>query len=75
MRGIIDRFEGGTAVVETDAGFVNIPKENLPAGAAEGSVLNIGPGGANLDEAATADRKRMIRDMMDQLFEKSKGND
>ena len=76
MRGIIDRFEGGLAVIETDGGFVNIPKESLPAGATEGSVLEIGAdGGASLDEAATADRERMIRGMMDKLFDRSKGNE
>ena len=76
MRGIIDRFEGGFAVVETDGGFVNIPREKLPAGAGEGSVLEIGPdGGASLDKKVTADREKMIRGMMDQLFDRSKGND
>lgn len=75
MRGIIDRFEGGLAVVETDGGFVNIPKGDLPDGAAEGSVLDIGTDGtASLDENAAADRERKIRGMMDQLFDQSKGN-
>ena len=44
MTGIIDRFEGGFAVVETDSGFVNIPTDSLPAGAGEGSRASIRTG-------------------------------
>ena len=41
MKGIIDRFEGEFAVVETDGGFVNVPKAKLPAEAKEGAVIDL----------------------------------
>lgn len=42
MNVIIDRFEGDFAVVELDGrGFSKIPKELIPKGAEEGTVLTI----------------------------------
>ncbi len=41
-RWVVDRFEGGTAVVELDDGrFVDLPGELLPAGAAEGDLIEV----------------------------------
>jgi len=60
---IIDRFEGEFAVVETDTGFVNIPRSDIPAAAKEGDVLELVIDGTNTDA-----RREYIDDMMDQLF-------
>jgi len=60
---IIDRFEDGFAVIETDSGFINIPRSELPAEAVEGDVLNISIATGN-----TEDRKKKIDGMMNKLF-------
>jgi len=60
---IVERFEGDFAVVETDDGFVNIPRVDIPAGAREGDVLTLG-----LDKAGTEARKERIDGMMNKLF-------
>jgi len=60
---IIDRFEGDFAVVETDDGFVNIPRIDLPVGAQEGDVLTL-----VLDKTGTENRKERIDGMMNKLF-------
>jgi hypothetical protein len=60
---IIDRFEGGFAVVETDNGMINIPKSDMPKGAKEGNVLNI-----VIDSGETASRKKRIEEKMNRLF-------
>jgi len=60
---IIDRFEGDFAVVETTNGFINIPREDLPANAGEGDVLTL-----SLDKNETEARKDRIDGMMNSLF-------
>ena len=60
---IIDRFEGDFAVVETDKGFVNIPRSELPKGAKEGDCLRF-----VIDESDTAARKKRIDGMMAGIF-------
>jgi len=62
---IIDRFEGDFAVVETDNGFINIPKTDVPADAKEGDVLLL-----SLSKDETEARKKRIDGMMDSLFKK-----
>lgn len=66
MKGIIDRFEGEFAVVETDGEFVNVPKAKLPAEANEGAVIDLG--NFSVDNKAEAERTEKIRGMMDELF-------
>ena len=42
MKVVIDRFEGGIAVIELENGdMVDIPKKILPNNAKEGSIVNI----------------------------------
>ena len=60
---IIDRFEGDFAIVETDNGFINIPRSDLPVTASEGDVVVI-----CLDKNNTNERKKRIGGMMDRLF-------
>ena len=60
---IIDRFEGDFAIVETDNGFINIPRSDLPVTASEGDVLVLG-----FDKDSTNERKKRVGGMMDKLF-------
>lgn len=62
MNVIIDRFEGGFAVVEIDEGsFAQLPKALVPKGAGEGSVISI-----TLEESQS--RRRETDSLMDKLF-------
>jgi hypothetical protein len=60
---IIDRFEGGFAVVETNAGMISIPRADLPANVKEGDALKI-----IIDADETKYRKRRIECKMRNLF-------
>jgi len=65
MRVIIDRFEGDYAVVEMeDRSTANLPRSLVPPGAKEGDVLLI-----EIDKKATAERKKRIRELMEELWE------
>jgi len=67
MQYIIDRIEGGIAVCErADGGFEDIPLDQLPGGAREGSVLVLRDGAWALDLKAEQERRK-------QLFEKQEG--
>lgn len=58
---VLDRFEGGYAVLETDSVFLDIPREQLPQSACEGDVLELIDGRYIVNEAATAERRsRML---------------
>lgn len=62
MKVIIDRFEGGFAIVEIDeGGFAQLPKALVPKGAGEGSVISI-----TLEENES--RRRETDSLMDKLF-------
>ena len=60
---IIDRFENEYAVLETDNGFVNIPRADLPNTAREGDILIL-----SINDTDTTARKKRINDKMKQLF-------
>lgn len=60
MFGIIDRFEGGFAIVELyDKKVINIDINKMPKGAQEGDVLNIGEH-ILIDYEETKKRKNII---------------
>ena len=64
MNVIIDRFESGFAVVETeDKHFVNLPVKLVPSGASEGSVLTI-----TFDVNETHRRREEAAVLMGQLW-------
>lgn len=64
MKVIIDRFEGNYAVIEIAPGqFVNMPKDLLPAGSAEGTVLSI-----EIDKSESDKRHKRISDLMNDLW-------
>lgn len=64
MKVIIDRIEGGFAVVELENGsHFNLPTGLLPEGAKEGSVIDI-----SLDKAAEEKKRRDISRLENKLF-------
>lgn len=69
MMGVIDRFEGGIAVVEINKGkMLNIAKEMLPTQVKEGDVLNIGDTiTINIEE--TEKRKKEIEELTKDIFQ------
>lgn len=71
MRGIIDRFEGEYAVVETQDGQLLTLQRSLCPDAREGDVITFEPGKAVVtDDEATRRRKEKIRYLMDRIFDK-----
>lgn len=61
MKGIIDRFENGIAVVELETGTENIPLTDAPAGLYEGLIVEVTEGRiTGADEEATALRNAAL---------------
>jgi hypothetical protein len=71
MNVTIDRFEGDFAVLEKpDRTMMNIKRSQLPAGAKEGDILNIEGDTITIDAAETTKRKKEIKDLMKELWNK-----
>lgn len=66
---IIDRFEGGFAVIEHGDEMLNIKRENLPDNAKPGDVLVIIGGQYTVDKEQTDARRNEIRRLQNELFE------
>jgi hypothetical protein len=67
-KGIIDRFEGDFAVIETvDGRMINIKKHLLPENAREGDVIDLEH--LSIDETSTRLRKEKIEKLAERLFE------
>lgn len=67
---IIDRFEGETAVIETDGGMIGIDVSELPENAREGDVLVLENGRYAVDPEATEQRRKKASDRLRRLFER-----
>lgn len=69
MKAVIDRFEGDYAVVLFGEEEIkaDIHKKLLPAGAREGSLLNVS---FELDEDGTKKQQEKIKDLLDKLRNK-----
>ena len=66
---VIDRIEGGIAVLVGDSGEkMEVPLSGLPSGAHEGSCLRPCECGFALDEGEEAARKRRIERKLSALF-------
>lgn len=81
---VVDRVEGGHAVLVDDGGAtVTVATRALPAGAAEGIVLRVpvGPHGqpdwkaARVDQAETARRRAEAQDRLRRLRKRDPGGD
>jgi hypothetical protein len=69
MKVTIDRFEGEFAVCEQeDRTMINILKENIPPEAKEGDILIIEEDSISIDITGTAERKKRINRLMDDLW-------
>lgn len=64
VKGVIDRFEGRFALVETTGGFKKIERAKLPDGAREGAHIMIGQDGIRLDKPAEEAAKKRIRALL-----------
>jgi pyruvate kinase len=70
MKGVIDRFEGGVAVVEFDgSNRKNINLTDLPTGIKEGNVIIFDDGKWQLDQNQTARLKAEIDILAGDVFE------
>ena len=65
---IIDRFEGGFAVVETDDGMINVDRSFLPADAREGDVLTCENGRYTVDRDSTEELRAEVRSKLHSLL-------
>ena len=63
MKWIIDRFEENFAVVGCGNLYFNVPKEALPKGVLEGSILELQ---INIDE--TENKTRQLKERLNNLF-------
>jgi len=62
---IVDRFEEDWAVIEHEGKTFNFPRSLLPVHVREGDVLRFA---IAVDKAGTADRRREIMRLEDELF-------
>lgn len=65
---IIDRFEGGFAVVETEDGMINVDRSFLPADASEGDVLTCENGRYSVDRESTETIRSSVRGRLHRLL-------
>ena len=63
IKGIVDRIENGTAVIETDKGFINITVSDISV--SEGDTVELENG--KIISSAKTDNKE-IKDLLDKLF-------
>lgn len=69
MQGIIDRFEGELAVIETRYEMIWIARQELPAGAGEGDMVKKLAGGWIIDKQASSFRKKQIKKLVEELWD------
>ena len=69
MQGIIDRFEGEMAVIETDNDTILIARQDLPAGAGEGDLVKKLAEGWIVDKQASSSRQKQIKKLAEELFD------
>ena len=69
---VIDRFEGGYAVLASENGSISIPREQLPPEAAEGDVLICKNGSYLINKEATARKRRQTRTRLRRLIKEDK---
>lgn len=69
MKAVIDRFEGDYAVMEIEGRMQNVPWRELPAGVREGDVLDYVDRQWLLQPAATAEVKKKIDKLAEELWE------
>ncbi|WP_425801129.1 DUF3006 domain-containing protein [Desulfitobacterium sp. Sab5] len=69
MKGIIDRFEGDLAVIETEERqIITIQRRMLPPGVCEGDAVYEEDGVYRIDMEETKHRKEEIKTLMNRLW-------
>ncbi len=66
---IIDRIENGIAVIETESGHIDVPREMLASDAREGDIVVLRDGMYVPDKAAAEKRRREITELQDSLWD------
>ncbi|WP_455931113.1 DUF3006 domain-containing protein [Priestia aryabhattai] len=69
IKGIIDRFEEGFAVVEIDGKTKDYPKDIFPKDTGVGDVVYITGNKVTIDRQETKKREKEIQDLMNELWE------
>ncbi|MFP3669963.1 DUF3006 domain-containing protein [Priestia sp. SIMBA_032] len=69
IKGIIDRFEEGFAVVEIDGKTKDYPKDIFPKDTEVGDVVYITGNKVTIDRQETKKREKEIQDLMNELWE------
>ncbi|MFQ6391575.1 DUF3006 domain-containing protein [Priestia aryabhattai] len=69
IKGIIDRFEEGFAVVEIEGITKDYPKDIFPEDTQVGDVVYITGNKVTVDRQETKKREKEIKDLMNELWE------
>ncbi|WP_173386003.1 DUF3006 domain-containing protein [Ruminococcus flavefaciens] len=69
---VVDRFEGGYAVLETGNGTVTVLRSSLPEGVREGDVLTERDGRFTIDTSTTEQRRSSHARRLRRLTDKDK---
>ncbi|RDZ06628.1 DUF3006 domain-containing protein [Priestia megaterium] len=69
IKGIIDRFEEGFAVVEIEGKTKDYPKDIFPKDTEVGDVVYITGNKVTVDRQETKKREKEIEDLMNELWE------
>ncbi|MEH7168530.1 DUF3006 domain-containing protein [Priestia megaterium] len=69
IKGIIDRFEEGFAVVEIEGKTKDYPKDIFPKDTEVGDVVYITGNKVTVDKQETKKREKEIQDLMNELWE------
>jgi len=69
IKGIIDRFEEGFAVVEIEGKTKDYPKDIFPKDTEVGDVVYITENKVTVDRQETKKREKEIEDLMNELWE------
>lgn len=69
IKGIIDRFEEGFAVVEIEGKTKDYPKDIFPKDTEVGDVVYITGNKITIDRQETKKREKEIQDLMNELWE------
>lgn len=69
IKGIIDRFEEGFAVVEIEGKTKDYPKDIFPKDTEVGDVVYITGNKVTIDRQETKKREKEIQELMNELWE------
>lgn len=70
IQGVIDQIECDIVTIEVEDGHtIEYPKHLLPAEAEVGDVVHIVGNVITIDKQATAERRKEVDQLMDELFE------